>query len=79
MHALCELLKNFTLKAMITNLALKNARLSFNITEKLLDLALIHLRKLEEALCNEGQRRAEFKIKWLHLLFIETSSMCSDG
>lgn len=62
----------------MTNLGLKNDHPSFNITENLLDLAIIHLRKLEEALCNEGQRRPEFKIKWLHLLFIETSSMCSE-
>lgn len=78
MRAVCKILKNFTLKAIMTNLGLKNAHPSFNITEKLLDLAVIYLRKLEEAFCNEGQRRAEFKIKWLCLLFIETSSMCSE-
>lgn len=59
-------------------MGLKNDYPSFNITENLLDLAVILLRKLEEALCNEGQRRLEFKIKWLHLLFIETSSLCSE-
>lgn len=78
MHAVCKILKNFTLEPIMTNLSLRKCPPTFNITEKLLDLAVIHLRKLEEALFNEGQRRSEFKIKWLHLLFIETPSMCSE-
>lgn len=63
----------------MTNLGLKNAHLSFNITEKTFGFSSNLLKKARrEAFCNEGQRRAEFKIKWLHLLFIETSSMCSE-